>query len=145
MRREHRLKTWPSYFQAIVDGEKSFEIRQNDRGFRVGDVLVLEEYDVTRGAYTKRVQRVHVTYIFDGPSSEYFGLIAGFCIMGIELEDMWTRSLRIVCFFGALAWVSMFVVHVQEKTGIPPHIFGCEVVSVFAALVLGVCAWRWYR
>jgi len=41
----HRLKTHPPYFQHIVDRKKAFEVRWNDREFKVGDKLVLEEFD----------------------------------------------------------------------------------------------------
>jgi len=40
----HNLKTWPSYFNEVLSGEKTFEIRRNDRQFQVGDLLILEEY-----------------------------------------------------------------------------------------------------
>ena len=38
------LKTLPDYFQAVIDGKKPFEIRENDRDFKVGDRVILEEY-----------------------------------------------------------------------------------------------------
>jgi len=41
----HELKTWPGYFERIVNGSKTFEIRRNDRGFQAGDVLRLREYE----------------------------------------------------------------------------------------------------
>lgn len=44
----HKLKTWPDYFEAVLNGEKTFEIRENDRGFQKGDIVVLEEYDPTK-------------------------------------------------------------------------------------------------
>lgn len=40
----HHLKTLPQYFQAIIDKRKPFEIRENDRNFKVGDWVVLEEF-----------------------------------------------------------------------------------------------------
>jgi hypothetical protein len=40
----HDLKCWPEPFAAILSGEKRHEIRRDDRGFKVGDVLRLREY-----------------------------------------------------------------------------------------------------
>ena len=37
----HELKTLPVSFEAIWDGRKLFDVRQNDRGFATGDLLVL--------------------------------------------------------------------------------------------------------
>ena len=61
----HNLKTWPEYFQAIVDGSKTFEIRKNDRDFKVNDLLCLKEYAPERGEYTNAWFWVKVTYILD--------------------------------------------------------------------------------
>lgn len=44
MKQTHHLKTLQEYFQAVIDGRKLFEIRNNDRGFEVGDRVILEEY-----------------------------------------------------------------------------------------------------
>ena len=41
----HELKTYPKYFQETIEGNKLFEIRKNDRNFKVGDVLLLKEWD----------------------------------------------------------------------------------------------------
>lgn len=42
----HNLKTWPSMFWAVMDGRKTFEIRDDrDRGFQAGDTVTLFEYD----------------------------------------------------------------------------------------------------
>ena len=40
----HHLKTLTDYFQAVIDERKPFEIRENDRNFKVGDIVVLEEF-----------------------------------------------------------------------------------------------------
>ena len=40
----HHLKIKPEYFQAVINGKKPFEIRLNDRDFKQGDRVILEEY-----------------------------------------------------------------------------------------------------
>lgn len=45
----HKLKIETQYFKQVISGEKTFEIRFNDRNYTVGDFLFLCEYDsVTR-------------------------------------------------------------------------------------------------
>lgn len=73
---EHRLKTWPEYFQAIADGRKSFDVRQSgDRVFSVGDTLVLLEWNPESEAYTGREERRLVTYVLSGPPFLVEGLV----------------------------------------------------------------------
>lgn len=40
----HHLKILPKYFEEILAGKKPFEIRFNDRNFKVGDRVELQEY-----------------------------------------------------------------------------------------------------
>ena len=61
----HTLKTWPEFFEKIVSGDKTFEIRRNDRGFQVGHFLRLREFDPKLSEYSGRVAVCHVTYITD--------------------------------------------------------------------------------
>lgn len=39
--RIHQLKIAPKYFNAVVAGQKTAELRKDDRGYKVGDVLSL--------------------------------------------------------------------------------------------------------
>jgi hypothetical protein len=79
---EHALKTWPESFGAVAYGIKRHEVRVNDRGFRVGDFLLLREFwpDVER--FTGSAIRVRVTYLSAGGT---WGLPAELCVMSIEL------------------------------------------------------------
>lgn len=58
----HELKTLPEYFSAVKKGLKKFEIRKNDRNFKVGDTLILLEFDFEKG-YTGEKYSVNVLYI----------------------------------------------------------------------------------
>lgn len=72
----HELKVWPQYFKAILDGTKTFEFRKDDRGFEVGDTLILKEFEpgvrdysvvpeiVEESRYTGRAIKKTITYIF---------------------------------------------------------------------------------
>lgn len=77
----HELKTWPEFYGAIADGEKTFELRKDDRAFRAGDFLLLREWMPNIGAYTGREMRVLVTYLMCGPS---FGLQPNWVCMAIQ-------------------------------------------------------------
>ncbi len=79
--RTHRLKTWPGPFAAILSGVKRYEIRENDRGFSVGDTLQLVEYDQTRRCETGRELSVMVLYMSPGGT---WGLPSNLCVMSIE-------------------------------------------------------------
>ena len=61
----HNLKTWSEYFTAVVKNQKTFEIRLNDRDYKVGDILNLQEYDPETEQYTRRDVAVKVTYILN--------------------------------------------------------------------------------
>lgn len=38
----HRLKIQEQYADAVLNGTKTFEIRKNDRGYKVGDEIVFD-------------------------------------------------------------------------------------------------------
>ncbi len=75
----HELKIAPNYFEKVVSKEKSFEVRYNDRNFKVGDILKLMEY--VDGSYTSQSIYVKVTYIL----REFEGLQPNFVVLSIEL------------------------------------------------------------
>lgn len=60
----HKLKSLPEFFQAVRNDDKRFEIRKNDRDFKVGDVLKLYEWSPD-GGYTGKVERMTIHYITD--------------------------------------------------------------------------------
>jgi hypothetical protein len=81
----HELKCWPEFFRFIENGQKTFEIRKDDRGFHVGDVLWLREWRRLRivngldeGEYTGREVRRVVTYVLSG-----WGLEQGYVCLAV--------------------------------------------------------------
>jgi hypothetical protein len=74
----HTLKTWPTYYAAICDGRKRFELRRDDRDFQVGDCLVLQEWEPDRQVYTGEMRSMRVTY-----RTTVF-MCDGFVALGIE-------------------------------------------------------------
>lgn len=41
----HELKSLPEFFQAVWIGDKTFEIRKNDRDFKERDEVILNEFE----------------------------------------------------------------------------------------------------
>jgi len=79
--RRHELKTWPPYWQHIDDGTKPFELRRNDRDFKVGDVLWLREFNPSGyGYFTGRSCWRRVTYVLD---PEQFIAVPDWVILGL--------------------------------------------------------------
>ena len=59
----HALKIRPKYFDAVRSEVKTFELRKNDRDFRVGDFLALNEWDDDH--YTGRTELREVRYMLN--------------------------------------------------------------------------------
>lgn len=74
----HGLKCYKNYFEDITSGRKSFEVRKNDRDYREGDYLALNEVDAN-GIHTGRSCMIYVEYIL---SDEDF-CKEGYVIMAI--------------------------------------------------------------
>lgn len=71
----HHIKLGASFFGEVERGEKTFELRKNDRDYKKGDILEMMEFK--DGKNTGRTVRVLVTYIL----TEFAGLEEGYCIM----------------------------------------------------------------
>lgn len=64
-RQHHELKIKPEYYRAVEKGDKTFEVRFNDRNYHKYDILHLREW--FGGEYTGRYIDAEVTYILDDP------------------------------------------------------------------------------
>lgn len=79
---KHALKTHPQYYKEVRDGNKTFELRKDDRPFSNGDTVILQEYDPITKKYTGEEQEFEIGYILRDATK--FGLKPGYCIFGLK-------------------------------------------------------------
>jgi len=96
-RKTHELKEWPEFFAHTLSGRKKFQLRKNDRDFRVGDELLIKEYDpkaeygspadnTAPVGHTGRATLLRVDYIMDAVQVDGFiGMNDNFIIMSTSL------------------------------------------------------------
>lgn len=72
----HHLKTERGMFGLVIIGLKTFDVRLNDRNFRINDFVIFEESE--DGEYTGRVQGpVKIKFILDGGQ---YGIDKGYVV-----------------------------------------------------------------
>jgi hypothetical protein len=74
----HELKTWKVFFEPMWNNLKNFEIRWNDRDYKVGDRLRLMEYDNIERKYTGRFICKTIIYMTD------FAQESGYVVMQLD-------------------------------------------------------------
>lgn len=79
----HKLKIYPKYFNAILNGSKPFEIRKNDRNFHVGDNVLLKEWDNNK--YSSRTIYAEITYVL---GDKFIGVTEGYVVLGIKVINL---------------------------------------------------------
>lgn len=90
MSKIHVLKTVNHYWDAVKSGEKTFEVRLNDRAFQAGDVLVLRRVDGqgrpdalpedNSSMFANSDLTYRVTYLLQGGQ---FGIEPRYCVLGL--------------------------------------------------------------
>ena len=75
-----RKKILPTYFDAVENLQKNFEIRKDDDDVQVGDKLVLREWNEEQQCYTGRFVTRKVKYVLR--NAPEYGLNEGYCIIG---------------------------------------------------------------
>lgn len=77
----HELKIATEYYHRVCSGQKTFEIRKNDRDYQVGDVLLMREYDPKGKVYIDYSPALHAKVVYISTAF----LQEGYCVLGIEL------------------------------------------------------------
>ncbi len=78
----HELKLSTQFYEDVAKGRKTFELRKNDRNFKTGDKLLLNE--CLSGDYTGRYIEADIVYMLE----DYSGLKDGYCILGIKVVNV---------------------------------------------------------
>lgn len=97
----HEIKLNTEFFDDVLSGVKTFEIRKNDREYRIGDLLAMSRHngksylEKREGYYVDPKKAIHetdlheadtifarVVYISDYEQKE------GYVILGIELREV---------------------------------------------------------
>lgn len=76
----HEIKIAAMYYEDVVSGKKSFELRKND-GYKQGDKLSMLEFK--DGKHTGRIINADIVYMLE----DYTGLAEGYCILGIQVTN----------------------------------------------------------
>jgi len=95
----HQLKCWPPGYEHLLDGRRRFDVRKNDRMFKVGDVIKFREFVPKMHAakfgqdneyYTGRNFFMRVRYILNPrPDRDPdCGLVSGYVALDLEMIDV---------------------------------------------------------
>ena len=87
MSKTHELKIYPKYFEEILDGKKTFEIRKDDRDFQVGDSIVLKEWDNIK--YSGREIQAIIKYMLD---DAILGFAEGYVAFSLGILNILDRE-----------------------------------------------------
>ncbi|ENY8534711.1 DUF3850 domain-containing protein [Clostridioides difficile] len=111
----HELKILPQYFKEVVNGREIFEVRKNDRNFKKGDLLILQEFDGRE--YTGLETRKEITYVLDDSrylQDEYVVLGMGF-IGEIDLNNIYCENSKCKNYFEDMCMLERIEINVEGK------------------------------
>lgn len=79
----HMVKMWPEPFRLVRSGQKTFELRRDDCGFKVGDTLSLGEFDPVTEQFSGECERRRISSVLR--NAPELGLQPGFCILSLTM------------------------------------------------------------
>lgn len=83
MSKLHKIKLQIGFCDAVLSGDKCFEIRKNDRGYQKGDYVQFIPFDIDRPSreqYHEVQNKVYlITYVLGG-----WGLPENYVVFGIK-------------------------------------------------------------
>lgn len=79
----HNLKIVSPHFEYIKEGRKNFEVRFDDRDYKVGDLLILQEHNYGGNGHLKPTGEF-VTRKIKHILRKFKGLMNGYIVLGLE-------------------------------------------------------------
>lgn len=76
----HHLKIINPYFKDVWEGRKGFEVRINDRDYKVGDEVYLKQYNPDTDSYTGNEVLVIISYVL----KDYHAIKEGYVVFGFD-------------------------------------------------------------
>lgn len=84
----HELKTVQPFFDDVARGDKTCEVRKFDRDFKVGDTLILKEYNPESYYHAFSGDRIEVTISYIQTHEQSEAIVPGWCIISFKQESM---------------------------------------------------------
>lgn len=83
--RIHNLKILNDFADAVVSGDKTFEIRENDRGFQKGDYIKFQAVDKIglENQHVINCKLYIITFVMNG-----WGIKNGYVVLGIKENEV---------------------------------------------------------
>ncbi len=75
--KHHKIKIRSEYFKAVVQENKRFEVRKNDRDYKLGDTVSMFEIN-EQGDQTGSYCTLVISYIL----TDLDGIDTGYCVFG---------------------------------------------------------------
>ena len=89
----HKIKIRESFADAVYQGDKTFEVRKNDRGYQKGDFVqftVLYDSDgLEMISHPLMGKTYEITYVLSG-----WGIEDGYCVFGIKSDEDGERMIE---------------------------------------------------
>lgn len=86
---DYEVKSWPWLFEPMMAGKKTHDMRDmRDRPYKVGDRMLLREFDPRTGTYTGREGVASITYITNNETP---------CAMSSSVLDRDFAVLSVLC------------------------------------------------
>lgn len=89
---DYEVKSWPWFFEPMCAGHKKHDMRdKRDRDYKIGDRMLLREWDPRTGEYTGREAIAMITYITsnDAPCAmSSNALDRNACILSVLVSEL---------------------------------------------------------